>query len=124
LRKSSAWVSSQSPEVYREAVRELDRQYHPDEEADVFDGQERVVAPRLQQRVGDLEDHVGEPERDRERATTRVRARPQHAQGSTAALPPILARLVRETFDLVILEIVLPSLFDTGISVVAHSGAG
>jgi len=112
------------PEVYREAVRELDRQYHPDEEADVFDGQERVVAPRLQQRVRISKTTSGSPnviENGRPRGSG---ARPQHAQGSTAALPPILARLVRETFDLVILEVVLPSLFDTEISVVAHSGAG
>jgi len=41
-------------------------------------------------------------------------AKPQQAQGSPAARPPIFVRLARETFDLVISELVLPSLCDTG----------
>jgi hypothetical protein len=48
---------------------------------------------------------------------------PQQAQGSTAVLPPILARLARETFDFFIVEVVLPSLLSTQCRLVAHSGA-
>src|SRR5450830_43393 len=66
------------PEVDREAVRQLDRHDDSNEEADALDRQERVVAPRLEQLVANLEDHVGQPEGDRQRATPRIR-------GDTAA---------------------------------------